>query len=179
MDVFLLKYNTFAVELPRHSNNRDTLDSLGKAEFVIGVNASPYSRIPQAIRRRVISKELYKSILPLLTSSSSPCHRICHRMSGQMPPLQRAIRRLVALPASVNCRSFQTFATGTSIRPRPNPSQSLRRRPLSPQCPQTRQFSSSSPRLKAGDKMYHRTGVRILIRGTSLSSLTNCGSHSH
>ena len=97
-------------------------------------------------------------------------------MSGRSHTLQRTLRRLVAQPTSTKSPSR---VTRSSIRPSPIQSQALPRRyPLSSQC---RAFTSSSPRLRSGDRLYHRTGVRIGIRGTSRHTFLTLywNSHSH
>jgi hypothetical protein len=91
-------------------------------------------------------------------------------MSGKMPRAHQAVRRLASQSTPTETRPKQFYNPFSSVIPPTAPS--CRRQPLSSQCLQLRQFSSSSAKLKAGDKMYHRTGVRMLTRGMLTIPLT-------
>lgn len=116
--------------------------------------------------------------LVLSTLHPRSCCKVRSTMSGQMISFHRSMQRLASISSRATYRQAP-ISPSKSCTTRSRPS--ICRYPLSSQCLQARSFTSSSPRFRTGDKLYHRTGVRIFVRGTSLPALTHgcMRSHSH
>lgn len=109
---------------------------------------------------------IYLSRNILLASQSTSRGR--GNMSGPLPSIGQAARRLVLSSNAFGSKSILSSSLHTSIRPLSHAKVVPRTQLASSTCRQARSFSSSNARLKAErGKLYNRTGVRIAVRGMS------------